>query len=548
MVSVSIVQSNQGAASSLATELSGAERWRIPSASVVIMLLLGGLLVAASYDALGDMLSTWFNLPEYSHAVLIPFISAFLLWQRKSLVQRQPLTGSWAGVAIVAIAALVCLVGKFGSASFLVDLAFLFAIYGVVLSCVGWRRFRVMLAPLLILMFMIPLPPSINAQLSTALQLWSSNLGVLIIRLFGIAVYQQGNVIDLGQLKLQVADACSGLRYLYPLMTLGFIIGYVYNGAMWKRVVLFLSSVPLTIVMNSFRIGVIGVLVERFGSGMAEGFLHEFEGWMVFMLCTALLMLEAVLLTRIGRQTGTWTELFRFKWPARSPNNVTLRSQHVSRPLIGSAIVVVALAAASLLMPYRADATPARSEFLDFPLTLGAWEGRRSALEKVYLDTLKLDDYVLADYSKSGANAEASSSVNLYVAYYAAQRNGLATLHTPQNCLPGGGWAIRDFGQRTVPNVNIGDQPLRVNRALVEQGDHRAVVYYWFQERGRAMTNVYGVKLLMFWDAITRNRTDGAMVRLMAPLRAGGSESEVDAELATFAALAAPALPRFVPE
>jgi EpsI family protein len=220
----------------------------------------------------------------------------------------------------------------------------------------------------------------------------------------------------------------------------------------------------------------------------------------------------------------------------------------VSRPLIGSAIVIGVLAAISLLMPYRVDATPGRSEFLDFPLTLGPWQGRRAALEPVYLDTLKLDDYVLADYTKSSASGESSAGVNLYVAYYAAQRNGLATLHTPRNCLPGGGWTIRDFGQRTLPNVQMGGRPLRVNRALVQQGDQRALVYYWFQERGRSMTNVYAVKVLMFWDAIMRNRTDGAMVRLVMALPAGVSEREADDGLAGFARLAAPVLPRFVPD
>ncbi|MFX8824946.1 archaeosortase/exosortase family protein, partial [Acinetobacter baumannii] len=85
----------------------------------------------------------------------------------------------------------------------------------------------------------------------------------------GISVFVEGNVIDLGSYQLQVADACSGLRYLFPLMTIGLIVAYLYRGAMWKRVVLFLSSVPITILMNSFRVGMIGVLVDRWGTSMA---------------------------------------------------------------------------------------------------------------------------------------------------------------------------------------------------------------------------------------------------------------------------------------
>ena len=127
---------------------------------------------------------------------------------------------------------------------------------------------------------MIPLPEFVLANLSTRLQLLSSQLGVAFIRLFDISVFVEGNVIDLGGYKLQVAEACSGLRYLFPLMTLGFLMACFYKGARWKRVVLFLSSIPITVLMNSIRIGIIGVTVERWGIRMAEGFLHDFRaGW-----------------------------------------------------------------------------------------------------------------------------------------------------------------------------------------------------------------------------------------------------------------------------
>jgi len=531
------------------------------------MLLLTGLLGWVSAEALIRMLQIWFNEPEYSHAALIPLICAFLIWQKRAQLCQQPQAGSWAGTGIIVVAGIACVVGKFGAAYYVIDLSFVAAIYGVILSSVGWARFRVVLAPLLMLILMIPLPPSLNGQLSSVLQLWSSNLGVSIIRLFGIAVYQEGNVIDLGTLKLQVAEACSGLRYLYPLMTLGFVVAYVYRGAMWKRVVLFLSTVPLTIVMNSVRIGVIGVLVERFGAGMAEGFLHQFEGWLVFMLCTALLIAEAGLLNLIGHEAASCGDPVRLNMSLRlSPgakSSWQLQSQaqraqrakaqqaqveRVARPLIASAFVVALLAGVALLMPYRVDATPGRAQFLDFPLTLGPWQGRRGALESVYLDTLKLDDYMLADYATPADNGSLAAAVNLYVAYYAAQPTGLATMHSPKSCLPGGGWEIRDFGQRTLSNLQIAGHALRVNRAVVQRGDERAIVYYWFQERGRSITNEYAVKALMFWDALTRNRTDGAMVRLMTPLTAGSAESTGDGRLLSFARLAAPVLPRFIPD
>ena len=115
----------------------------------------------------------------------------------------------------------------------------------------------------------------------------------LVIRAAGISVYLEGNVIDLGSYQLEVAEACSGLRYLFPLMTLSFIIAYTFGGAMWKRVIVFLSSIPLTVLMNSIRIGVIGITVDRWGTRMAEGVLHEFEGWVGFMISALLVVLIA---------------------------------------------------------------------------------------------------------------------------------------------------------------------------------------------------------------------------------------------------------------
>src|SRR5262249_17017045 len=136
----------------------------------------------------------------------------------------------------------------------------------------------------------------IDSQLSWRLQLISSELGGLFIRLFGVPVYLTGNIIDLGTYKLQVAEACSGLRYLYPLLGLGFPAAYLFQAPHWQRALVFLSTIPITIVMNSFRIGMVGVLVDRWGMAMADDVLHFFEGWVIFLACAAILAGEIYLL------------------------------------------------------------------------------------------------------------------------------------------------------------------------------------------------------------------------------------------------------------
>jgi exosortase D (VPLPA-CTERM-specific) len=411
-----------------------------------------------------------------------------------------------------------------------------------VLAFTGVKPFRLLAVPLLVLLFMIPLPQFLLANLSTKLQLLSSQLGVWFIRLFGISVFVEGNVIDLGGYKLQVAEACDGLRYLFPLMTLGFLMAYFYKGATWKRWMLFLSSVPLTVIMNSFRVGTIGLMVEHWGISMAEGFLHQFQGWAVFMASAALMIGEIALLNRLTPERGSWRQLFGVEFPAPSPRGAAVRNRSLPSAFLAACVVLAAFVAVDLLVPRPAEMIPARETLSEFPMQIGPWSGRPQSLEGVYTDQLKLDDYLLADYDDG-----AGRPVNLYVAYYNSQRKGEA-VHSPRSCLPGGGWQVRRFEQRDLGDITIGGAPLRVNRTIVELDGHRQLVYYWFQQRGRVITNEFAVKWYLLWDSITRHRTDGALVRLIVSLPPTADEAEADRRLTDLVRRIAPSLTHYVPD
>jgi exosortase D (VPLPA-CTERM-specific) len=515
--------------------------WRMSPFIVLLIVMVAALNLWLFWDGLAYMWVAWTESPEYSHAALIPPIAAFLIWQQKDRLERISFTGSWWGVALVFVGGGLLLLGQLATIYTLVQYAYLVTLYGLVLAFTGTRAFRWLTVPLLILVLMIPLPQFVLANLSTKLQLLSSELGVWFMRLFDISVYLEGNVIDLGGYKLQVAEACSGLRYLFPLMTMGFLMAYFYKGATWKRGALFVSSIPITLVMNSIRVGTVGLMVERWGIGMAEGFLHEFQGWAVFMVCTGMLLGEIAILNRIGHESGTWRQLFGVEFPAPTPHGAVLRHRRLPTAFIAASSVLFIFMVAALVLPRPAELIPTRASLLEFPMQVDAWTGRRSVLEGVYLDTLKLDDYLLADYTKGGAHP-----INLYISYYNSQRKGEA-VHSPRACLPGGGWELRDFDQRTLPGVQIDGQPLLVNRTLIQLGNQRQLVYYWFQQRGRIIDNEFVVKWYLFWDALTRHRTDGAMVRIITPLRPDSSEVEADHDLTEFASRIAPDLHRYVP-
>jgi EpsI family protein len=193
-------------------------------------------------------------------------------------------------------------------------------------------------------------------------------------------------------------------------------------------------------------------------------------------------------------------------------------------------------------LPNREEVVPARNDFTRFPLQVGGWEGRRDRIEDQYLQALKLDDYILANYRDGKARP-----VNFYVAWYASQRTGRAA-HSPASCLPGGGWRMSRFQQHPVDGIVLRGEPLRVNRVIISQGEDRQLVYYWFKQRDRSITNEYLVKFYMLWDSLFRNRSDGALVRLITPLANGEAESAADARLADFARQAVPLIGRYVPD
>lgn len=504
---------------------------------------MGILLSVVFGDGLTKMVLNWEGKAEYSYGWLVPFITLFLIWQKKETLRRIPFRGSWTGIWLILLGIAMFIIGTLSVLYSLIQYAFLIVLAGCVLAFVGHKAFRVMAVPLLVLIFMIPLPDILNFRLSETFQLWSSEIGVWILRQLGVSVFLQGNVIDLGSYKLQVQEACNGLRYLYPLMTFGFITAYFFKAPLWKRAVVVLSTIPITILMNSARIAVIGVMVDHWGKSMAEGFLHEFEGWLVFVICLAILLGEMWLLVRLSRNPRPLHEVFGFAFPSPAPAGVRIAYRSIPTPFVVGGVLLVLVAGTSALLPPRIEVPQPRETFSAFPMQLGDWDGTRQKMKKLYIDALKFDDYLMADYTDPD-----QQYVNLYAAYYASQR-AKGVPHSPRACIPGDGWSILSLNQIHVPGARVaGGWALSVNRVEIEKNGVKELVYYWFQERGRDLTSEYLVKWYLFWDALTKNRSDGALVRLVTQLKPGQSFRDADEVLTNFVQKMSPQLGNYIPE
>jgi len=496
---------------------------------IALFSIVMAMLIALFYDGLEVMVDWWMTREEYGHGIMIPFIVAFLIWQKKDKLEAIQFTNSVGGFLLVLLGIMLYFLGELSSIYILIQYAFLLTLIGVILSIIGFRSFKVIFVPLLMLFFMLPLPNFLFNDLSAQLQLISSQLGVAVIRLFDISVYLEGNIIDLGVYKLQVVEACSGLNYLFPLMTLGFIASYFFTGSLWKKAVIFLSSIPITIFMNSLRIGMIGVTVEYWGIEMADGVLHDFEGWAVFMSCIFILVIEMWVLAKIGTDKLSLREAFGVEFPDETPENAIKSRFMMSQSFTYSLLLILVVLPVSFALEQRSETIPERNTFSEFPLKMGQWGGTTDVLESDIIDTLKLTDYMLANYRKDNMR----ESVNFYSAYYSSQRKE-STTHSPRACIPGGGWQISEMKTIPIEVKASTDKVLFVNRLVIQKNKTKQLVYYWFKQRNRNITNEQMIKWYFFVDSLFKQRTDGALIRVTTMVPDGAAIEDADARLIDF--------------
>lgn len=516
------------------------------STSLLGMFCLAIAVLAATFffwAGIEELLEAW-QLPEYSHGPLIPILSGLLfLRQLKTVpVNDGPVNDRSRGVIVLLFAVLLGAAGRLIGIDDIVAYALILWVGAVLLISFGWATGKHFWPPVVHLVFMLPLPGALYYAVSTYLQGVSSELGVYFVQLLGIPVYLEGNIIDLGVYKLHVAEACSGLRYLFPILSFSYIFAVLYQGPMWHKTLLLVSAVPITIFMNSVRIAIAGVIVNFYGLEHLEGFSHFFEGWVIFMSCVLILFGLAWILVwlrpdRVGlvealdlETEGLWTQAKR------------LRFVQPSAALIFASVLLVALLAIWESVPKREIADVSREPFLLFPVEVGEW--RRSPHSQLDIATeqvLGADDYLSAYLSKSGQ----AVPVDLFMAWYKNQDRG--GVHSPEVCLPGGGWEIAKLDQIESPVKNSAGEKFTLNRAIIQKGVNRMLVYYWYEQRGTRTSSMYEAKLQLMLGKFLYGRNDSAIVRLVTTIEQGDGEAGAEMRLQDGMAAVLKPLPRFIP-
>jgi exosortase len=246
----------------------------------------------------------WWHNPDYSHGFFIPPIAAFFLWRKRGVLRGLPVRPANFGLLVVLGSQVIFLVGYLGAEPFLQRVSLLVLVAGVTLYLRGWRMLGEISFALLLLLLAIPLPAIIFNSVAMPLQLVASSLAERLLDLFRIPVFRDGNLLEIRNQTLNVTEACSGIRSLATLVTGGVIVGYFLPARWWLRPVFVLSSIPIAIGVNALRVAGTGVLAEAWGEKWAEGFLHLFSGWVVFVFASCLLLGERQLLQRCFGEIG----------------------------------------------------------------------------------------------------------------------------------------------------------------------------------------------------------------------------------------------------
>ena len=269
----------------------GAARSRQSVRRILSAVLIGGLLIAVYYRVLAKLVFDWWHIPDFSHGFLVALFSLYLAWTKWEAIRRAKVDPHWGGVLLIAVGLATLLLGEYGAELFLSRISLLVVSAGLTLSFGGWQILRELRFALLVLLLAIPIPAIIFNQVTFPLQLLASTLASALLRLCNVPVLREGNVIVLPVMQLEVAEACSGIRSLMSLFSLSVFYGYFFEESSLRRLLLALISVPIAVAANAARILGTGLCVQYWDPDKADGFFHEFSGWLMFVVSLACLFI-----------------------------------------------------------------------------------------------------------------------------------------------------------------------------------------------------------------------------------------------------------------
>ena len=278
---------------------------KLPLNQLITKRILLGLLLFISflilyYPVFLKLIHDWEVDPDYSHGYFIPLIALFMVWMSKDKLKNAHIASRKYGLVILILGLLQLTVSWVGNEYFLQGTSMILVLLGMSLFLGGPEITKILAVPMLYLVFMVPLPSIIWNKIAFPLALFASTVSAEAISALGISILREGNILTLSNITLQVAEACSGLRSLITLLALSAFLAFLADQNKTKKIILFLSAVPIALLSNAIRLVGTAVLARYWGASAADGFIHGFSGWAVFVLGLGMLVGVKFLLDRVS--------------------------------------------------------------------------------------------------------------------------------------------------------------------------------------------------------------------------------------------------------
>ncbi len=533
-------------------EISSKFIWKTALICAALVFLYANVLVKLGRD--------WWTDENYSHGLLVPFVIGFIVWaewdELKKLIEKPQF---WLGGSVIIFAMLMLLGGTLGAELFTQRISFVLMLAGIVVYFFGAKILQLLVVPFVLLLLSIPIPQIIFNKIAFPLQIWASQAAVWGIRLFDVPTVRKGNVIEILPkgatqiIALEVVEACSGIRSLMTLVTLALILAYFtrektsikikfYKSLdFWRTITLMLAAIPIAVLTNAARVTSTGILTYYYGKSATEGTLHDASGWLVYVVALALLIGLNFVLKKFQRKNGEeiYPQINTDEHGLEEIKTIANRKSQIANVYL----LIAGLIIGGMFINWfdrRGEAKIVRKPLSEMSVQLGAWrqKGNEIRFSEQTESVLRVSDYTMREYLLPNGRL-----ANAYVGYYASQRSG-ATYHSPQNCLPGAGWVMRE--PELIEIKTPGGKSFTANRYIIENGVYKEVMIYWYQGRGRIEPNEYRDKINTVSDSVLRRRSDGALVRIMTSV--GDDEVSANESAIDLSAQIADKLSEYVPD
>jgi EpsI family protein len=483
-----------------------------------------------------SLVQQWMSNDVYAHGFLIPFISAYLLYERRARLAATPIEPDvMAGSVLLGLGLLLLLLGHVGGMVSLEQASLLVSITGVVLLLLGRKMLRRAWIALAYLVFMIPIWEVATGAFQGSFQLLSADIGAALLRIAGIPVRHDGILLELPNVTLQVAKACSGVNFVVAILALSIPQAYLMLSGTALRLGVTIFAVIVALLTNGLRVAVIGV-VSYWGVSGADihGPGHLLQGMSVAVIGFVTVFSTIYLLARWTRGDGH---------PGPNAVGTEMGAQDVARsvvdgrlaPRLAVAVCAAFISVAGLQAFFGSEPVGLLAPVSTFPASLGAWQTGSSVAAPAALKNAGADAEISRRYFSPGG-----LPIHLYVGYFSYQVQGKELL-TERVAL------LHENAQPVIIRAPDGSWAFEANGLVQESAQHKHYILFWYDINGRTTISRSAVKAWTIRDSLARRQSNGAIVMLTADLPAHADPDEIISETQKLGGLAAAALRSYLP-